>query len=52
MVCSACGTVMDFEECVAGGMAEELRKRYGFSVQSHLLEFYGLCRDCNSERQK
>lgn len=51
MVCSACGTVIDFDQCVAGDMAEELRKRYGFAVQSHLLEFYGLCRDCNSEQK-
>ena len=46
MVCSCCGLVIDFDECVAGSMIDELRERYGFEVQSHLLEFYGVCEKC------
>ena len=40
------GLVIDFDECVAGSMIDELRERYGFEVQSHLLEFYGVCEKC------
>lgn len=46
MVCSCCGQVIDFDQCVAGSMVDELMERYGFEVQSHLLEFYGLCAAC------
>lgn len=48
MVCSRCGRIIEFEECVAGEMIEELRDRYGFEVSSHLLEFYGFCRECRN----
>lgn len=46
MVCSRCGKVVDFDECTAEEMGRELAQRYGFKIQSHLLEFYGLCAEC------
>lgn len=46
LVCSACGRIVDFDQCVAEGMAQELRERFDFEITSHLLEFYGLCAAC------
>ncbi len=46
LVCSTCGIVVDFDQCVAGEMTRELTDRFGFQIQSHLLEFYGLCAKC------
>lgn len=46
LVCSTCGTVIEFDECRSGALAQELAERYNFRIQSHLLEFYGLCADC------
>lgn len=46
LVCSACGAVVDFEQCVADQMVQELTERFGFEIKSHLLEFYGLCNSC------
>jgi len=46
LVCSTCGIVIDFDQCVAGDMTRELTDRFGFQIQSHLLEFYGLCAKC------
>ena len=46
MVCSDCGRIIDFDDCVAGEMIEDLRERYGFEITSHLLEFYGTCAAC------
>jgi Fur family ferric uptake transcriptional regulator len=46
IVCSRCGRVVDFDQCVADGMTAELADRFGFAITSHLLEFYGLCADC------
>lgn len=46
LVCTCCGQIVDFERCSAGEMAQELSERFGFDINSHLLEFYGLCPDC------
>jgi Fur family transcriptional regulator, ferric uptake regulator len=46
LVCSACGKVVDFEQCVADQMVQDLTERFGFQINSHLLEFYGLCVSC------
>ena len=48
LVCSTCGVVIDFDQCMAGDMTRELTDRFGFQIQSHLLEFYGLCAGCQS----
>ena len=46
LVCRNCGAERLLADCPAGGLAEELARRYGFQVEGHLLEFYGLCPDC------
>ena len=46
LVCSACQRVIEFDECVVGDLAEMVSRRYGFTVEGHLLEFYGRCADC------
>ena len=46
LVCSSCGRIVDFEQCVADSMERELEERFGFRIKSHLLEFYGLCPQC------
>lgn len=46
LVCSCCGAVFEFDQCVADGMERELEARFGFQIRSHLLEFYGLCAHC------
>jgi len=49
LVCSTCGVVIDFDQCMAGEMTRELAERFGFQIQSHLLEFYGLCAGCQGK---
>ncbi len=46
MVCNRCSKVIDFDRCVAEELTADLAARYGFAAQSHLLEFYGLCAEC------
>jgi Fe2+ or Zn2+ uptake regulation protein len=46
VVCSQCGTVVEFDECVADELAQSLAQQLGFQIWGHLLEFYGLCGDC------
>jgi Fur family ferric uptake transcriptional regulator len=45
LVCLACGSVEDTEECPLPSTAE-IKRRYGFSLESHELEIYGKCRSC------
>lgn len=46
LVCSQCGLIIDFDQCSAGEIADELSSKHNFTIQSHLLEFYGLCDQC------
>lgn len=47
LICSACGAVIEFDECVAADLARILTEQLGFQIRSHLLEFYGLCGNCH-----
>lgn len=46
LICNRCHHVIDFDTCGAGDLAQQLGEQFGFHVQSHLLEVYGICRDC------
>jgi Fur family transcriptional regulator, ferric uptake regulator len=50
LVCSECGSVADLElgelERELDGAAAGIRKRTGFRVSSHRLDFFGLCGEC------
>lgn len=50
LVCSQCGAIVDFDQCVADGMERELEVKFGFEIRSHLLEFYGICQSCRGQR--
>ena len=45
LVCRVCGAVEDTELCAAPS-AGELRRRHGFTPESHDLEIYGTCKAC------
>ncbi len=46
LVCSQCDRVVEFEDCIAHDISSLLADRFDFHIQGHLLEFYGLCPDC------
>ena len=48
LVCADCGDTVEFDDCVATELAHDLADRFGFTIQSHLLEFYGQCSQCTS----
>lgn len=52
LVCSTCGIVIDFDQCMADDMTRDLTDRFGFQIQSHLLEFYGVCTNCQDIKHK
>ena len=49
LICSDCGTVVDFANCDISELEQRLSHETGFEIESHLLEFLGLCRNCQKE---
>jgi len=52
LVCTSCRRIVDYadfidEETELLRKTEEgLSKKYGFKIKSHVIQFYGLCKDC------
>ncbi len=46
LICSNCGTVIDFPGFGLGEVEQDLSRKTGFRIAGYLLEFVGLCRDC------
>ncbi len=46
LVCIGCGAVQETDLCGAPSNAE-LKRRHGFSAQSHEMDIYGLCAACS-----
>ena len=49
LICSGCGTVVDFADCDLAQVTGRISRKTGFEIDSHLVEFVGRCQDC---RQK
>ena len=46
LTCSGCGTVIDFTGHNLSDLENKLSRESGFRIDSHLLEFFGLCQGC------
>ncbi|MFC1899320.1 Fur family transcriptional regulator [Chloroflexota bacterium] len=46
LICSGCGKVVDFTTRNLTGIQQNLCRDTGFRIDSHFLEFTGLCRVC------
>ena len=46
LICNRCHDVIEFEECAAGPLMEQLAEQFNFHISSHLLELHGLCENC------
>jgi len=45
-ICTECGRIEEFENDQIESLQEAAAKRLGFSLVSHRLELFGLCRNC------
>lgn len=48
LICSSCGKIEDVEGEYLKNLENQIRNKKGFLVKSHSLEFFGLCRNCQS----
>ncbi len=52
IVCTNCDKLIEFEDCRLGALIASLEHEYGVRVEGHLLELYGVCRDCRDSFEK
>lgn len=45
-ICNRCHMVIEFDDCTADALTDQLAERLDFQVQGHLLEVHGLCAGC------
>ena len=46
LICSDCGTVVQFEGCSVDAMLGELSRQTNFRISGHWLEVFGVCAAC------
>ncbi len=46
LICSECGTVVDFTDCNLTELEQRLSQETGFEIKIHLLELLGRCKNC------
>lgn len=46
LICTGCDTTIEFDQCNASHLLQELSAQHNFQIHSHLLEFRGVCADC------
>ncbi len=48
LICKKCGTIQDTPSCPVGKMKKMILQKQHFLVERHALEFFGLCKQCQS----
>ena len=48
LICEKCGAIEDISDCNISDLERDIKKKKGFLVRRHALEFFGLCRQCQS----
>lgn len=46
MVCTACGTIVEFRDDELEARQEAAARRHGFAIERHSLRLYGRCKSC------
>ena len=58
LICTSCGKIVEYTDFIKEELdllkktEDALSKKYGFAVQSHLLQFYGVCCVCLKKREQ
>ena len=46
LICNTCGRITEFESPAIERLQEEVARKKRYLIQSHRLELYGICADC------
>jgi len=50
LICQNCGSIEDISDCNIVALEKEIKQKKHFLVKLHTLEFYGLCSDCQKDK--
>lgn len=48
LVCDACGKIQDVSTSIIPSLEKEIQKKQNFLIKRHSLEFFGICKNCQS----
>lgn len=48
LICTQCGTIIEFVNQEIERLQERVAKEHGFSITNHRMELYGLCQRCQA----
>jgi Fur family ferric uptake transcriptional regulator len=46
LICTRCGTIVEFEQDRIEELQQEVAREYGFELLNHRMELYGICPSC------
>lgn len=49
IICTNCDRIIEFDNCHLEGVERELERQFDVQITGHLLEFYGLCANCQPD---
>ncbi len=51
MICIECGTILEFVSAEIENLQDEIAHAYGFTIDSHRHQIFGVCQKCSQRRQ-
>ena len=52
LICTKCGRIIEFENEQIEALQQDVARKNRFKVQSHKLEMYGLCFECQGKKRR
>lgn len=52
IICTKCGKVKSFSNCRIEELEQRLSRKTGYKITEHLMEIYGICPQCQENKQK
>ena len=52
MICTECGSIIEFEEEIIEKRQYEIAKKYDFLIKDHLMQLFGVCKECQNRLKK
>lgn len=52
IICTMCSKLIEFGECRLDTLIQSVQEQYGVRVDSHLLELFGVCKECRATNDK
>lgn len=50
MICKVCSNIIEFEDSIIEKRQLAIAKAYGFTLSGHLMQLYGVCKNCNIKK--